>query len=187
MNPSDIENLWQSLFLGIHPEADQLKVTFQSRWIRFHCLPGSKRYPDGPQEEALILSRHNAVLREIWPPDIRIVVIRTTFSLFEQPVPELGEPGWTYWRSFAIDPGETDTAWWHLFFDVKGWYEGILDEFILKASYEYICNLMVVDVDGRVLYHPYDGGMDLIFSEGERVPLIRSRFEAWLSPRPDGL
>ena len=37
------------------------------------------------------------------------------------------------------------------------------------------------------VFAPYDGGVDVIFSSGERRDLYRQRFSAWLSPRPDGL
>jgi hypothetical protein len=37
------------------------------------------------------------------------------------------------------------------------------------------------------VFAPYDGGVDLIFSNVERRDQYRQRFSAWLSARPDGL
>jgi hypothetical protein len=187
LTPVEVESLWESMFPEVRPEADQLKWVFPSRWVRFHSLPGSKRYPDGPQEEALILSRHNAVLKEVWPPGTSIVIIQTIFSFSEKTMPEPDASGWTCWHAFAADPAEADTVWWHLFYMVKDWQEGILDELILKTAHEWVTNLMVVDVEGRVLYHPYDGGMDLICTEIHQVSKLRSRFSSWLSPLSSGL
>ena len=35
------------------------------RWVRFHTLPGSKRYPESEAEYGIVLARHNTVLAEL--------------------------------------------------------------------------------------------------------------------------
>ena len=37
------------------------------------------------------------------------------------------------------------------------------------------------------LYHPYDGGVDVIARSSEERDCLRAQFAEWLSPRPDGL
>ena len=36
-----------------------------ARWVRFHSLPGSKRYAENEAEYACVLSRHNVVIGEL--------------------------------------------------------------------------------------------------------------------------
>ncbi len=47
------------------PMAHELKVNFTDRWVRFHSLPESKRYPESNEEYQEVLSRHNQVLNEL--------------------------------------------------------------------------------------------------------------------------
>jgi hypothetical protein len=47
------------------PIADRLKWIFPDRWVRFHTLPESKRYPDTGEELSEILDWHNRLLNEI--------------------------------------------------------------------------------------------------------------------------
>ncbi len=61
----DITQFWQSQFNGFVPEADNLKYEFKNRWVRFHSLPESKRYPENEQEYLEILRRHNVVLQDL--------------------------------------------------------------------------------------------------------------------------
>lgn len=187
MTSAEMEELWESLFPGIHPEADYLKVVCRPRWVRFHSLPGSKRYPDTPREEAVILSRHAALLNAIWPAAVSLAVIRTTFYPTTPGTVVLTPSEWTHWRSFTSQPKGCESFCRHVFFCERNWSVGVLDDLILETAHDREHNLMVIDLGGTALYHPYDGGMDLILTNPDRIPRLRSRFEAWLSPRPDGL
>jgi hypothetical protein len=47
------------------PISYRLRDQFGDRWVRFHSLPQSKRYPDGELEFEVLLGRHNAVIHEL--------------------------------------------------------------------------------------------------------------------------
>jgi len=46
---------------------------------------------------------------------------------------------------------------------------------------------MVVDSGCRWIYHPYDGGMDLILGTTEQRDQLKAEFSDWLSALPSGL
>lgn len=56
--------LWTEKWPG-HPAAADLKHRFRDRWVRFHSLPESKRYPETDAEYEVLLSRHHTVLGEL--------------------------------------------------------------------------------------------------------------------------
>ena len=47
--------------------------------------------------------------------------------------------------------------------------------------------VIVTDVALRWLFHPYDGGMDVIAPSVRERDRLAARFHTWLSDRPDGL
>lgn len=57
--------VWEQRWPGSWPEADKLRGLFPDRWVRFHSLPGSKRYPDTEAEYEILLDRHHGVLVEL--------------------------------------------------------------------------------------------------------------------------
>src|SRR5262245_58398633 len=61
----DLSHSWERMWPGQDPKAEDLKYAVPHRWVRFHSLPGSKRYADDPSEEAEILRRHNIVISEL--------------------------------------------------------------------------------------------------------------------------
>ena len=47
--------------------------------------------------------------------------------------------------------------------------------------------MLVADVALRWLFHPYDGGMDVIAPSVQQRDHLAARFRTWSSDRPDGL
>ncbi|MGW6733237.1 DUF3885 domain-containing protein [Streptomyces sp. NPDC055013] len=54
--------LWQRQFPKGPPIAHELRAAYSDRWVRFHSLPDSKRYPESEDEYAIVLHRYNTVL-----------------------------------------------------------------------------------------------------------------------------
>ena len=75
-------NQWQHQFPGSEPVAHRLRTAFPSRWVRFHSLPESKRYPEGEGEYATVLGRHNRILGHLLGSG-RAVVLLTTGGSFD--------------------------------------------------------------------------------------------------------
>ncbi|WP_420877217.1 DUF3885 domain-containing protein [Streptomyces mutomycini] len=58
--------LWEQRSPAL-PEGLQMRHVHPDRWVRFHSLPGAKRYPESDGEYAIMLDRHHTVLNELGP------------------------------------------------------------------------------------------------------------------------
>ncbi|WP_326702322.1 DUF3885 domain-containing protein [Streptomyces cyaneofuscatus] len=58
------------------PAGDRpMRLTHPDRWVRFHSLQESKRYPDDEAEYAVLLERHHTLLNELGPSDTELYVV----------------------------------------------------------------------------------------------------------------
>ena len=60
-----LDALWAARWPTTAPVGHLLRDQHRDRWVRFHSLPESKRYPDSEDEYATVLARHHAVLDEL--------------------------------------------------------------------------------------------------------------------------
>jgi hypothetical protein len=185
---------WQHQFRGMEPIAHRLRTAFPDRWVRFHSLPGSKRYPEGEDEYATVLDRHNRILADLLGPGRAVVLLTTGYSdtpATVSPPPELRQldPQARLWRSVSLheQDGFTEPSYWHVFASEWGWQLGLFDPVIRLVANDVIRNVMVVPLDCRWLLYPYDGGMDVILESPEARDRLRAAYRDWLSPRVDGL
>ena len=51
-----LTEFWESEFAGVVPEAHNFKYQYPDRWVRFHSLPESKRYPEREAEYLALLN-----------------------------------------------------------------------------------------------------------------------------------
>jgi hypothetical protein len=56
-----------------------------------------------------------------------------------------------------------------------------------QVADDAIANVILADVGLRWLYHPYDGGMDVILSSSGERDVLRDRHRDWPSTHPAGL
>ena len=186
---------WQRWFPEVDPVAHRLRAAFPDRWVRFHSLPGSKRYPEGEAEYAMVLARHNRILGELTAPGREVVLLSTGYSDSPAPVrlqPELQalDPHALPWWSVPMhksDEGYTDPTYWHVFASVWEWQPGLLDPVVRLVADDALANIMVVAPDCRWLLHPYDGGMDVVTESSAVRDCLKSSYAGWLSAREDGL
>jgi len=68
------------------PAGGQMRHVHRDRWVRFHSLPGSKRYPDGEAEYAIVLERHHTLLSELGPSDDELYVVTREWNGYRKPV-----------------------------------------------------------------------------------------------------
>ena len=186
---------WDRCFPNCEPIGYHLGVVFPERWVRFHSLPGSKRYPEGSAEYAEVLARHNAILGQFTRPGTQVVLVTTGYS--DSPVPSRHypevvafDPGASPWRTVAmhlIEKGFHDPTYWHLFASAWEWRPGVFDPLVRLVADDAVANVLVVAPDCGWVLHPYDGGMDVIAESPEARQLLRARNSAWLPAREDGL
>jgi hypothetical protein len=56
-----------------------------------------------------------------------------------------------------------------------------------QVATDKIADILVVGVEQNCLYHPYDGGGDIIVCNDKARATLKQTFSAWLSPRTDGM
>jgi hypothetical protein len=186
---------WDRCFPSCQPIGHHLRVAFPERWLRFHSLPGSKRYPEDCAEYAEVLARHNAILGELTRPGAQVVLVTTGYShspVPSRPYPEViaFDPGASPWRTLAMHRLEErfeEPSYWHLFASTWEWRPCTFDPLVRLVADDAVANVLVVAPDCRWVLHPYDGGMDVIAESPEARRLLRASNSSWLSPRADGL
>ena len=107
----------------------------------------------------------------------------------EQPLPRLLDPTARPWSSFLENEGDeiSGPSWCHLFASDRDWSPGVFDPIFRQVADDEIRNVMVVDPACRWLFHPYDGGVDVILDSPPARDRLRATHPDWLSARPDGL
>jgi hypothetical protein len=163
------------------------------RWVRFHSLPGSKRYPESDAEYEMVLVRHNVVLGELMTGPT-VLVVTAGYSDAAQPQepcrsPETlaVHPRALYWTSVCMDDEPGFENWMHLYVSRRSWSVGCLDPLLRQVADDVIANVLVADTSLRWLYHPYNGGMDVVLSSTAERDAVRDRHQDWLPPYPSGL
>ena len=79
-----------------------------------------------------------------------------------------------------------EPSYWNVFSCVVRWDPGVLDNVLRLVAEDKAANVMLLSRHGW-LYHPYDGGADVILPTREERNLLASEFPAWLSKHPLGL
>ena len=183
--------LWGERWPRCRPVGDELRACAWDRWVRFHSLPGSKRYADNEAEYREVLSRHNRLIHDLadGTKDGRGGSLLLVF------------PKWPSPRGISADPTELvpDGVYW---FSIDCEDEGSrmdlyvcrvlfpserLDAIFRNVADDVLAGVIICDLDLTWLYHPYDGGCDVITSTPEEGDLLRQRYSSWLSSHPQGL
>ncbi|MCJ1677791.1 hypothetical protein MTF65_10645 [Streptomyces sp. APSN-46.1] len=172
----------------------ELKTVYGGRWVRFHSLPESKRYPEDEAEYAVLLDRYNTVLDELFAGG-EVYVVTIDWS---NPADSAAEPPeWTVLRN-ALHPA--GTLWttlddasdpdpdnpWYFYADRRPWVRGCLDPLLRAVADDAVSGVFVTNPDLTRIHHPYDGGADVILPTPEERDRLRARHTAWLSAHPSG-
>jgi hypothetical protein len=195
---------WERRWPGVLPIGDELRYSAHDRWVRFHSLPGSKRIPGTSRERGVVLRRHRAVLQELSDGDraAELVVITGWYSKGDRIPPRMPIRRWLdaggrhpragarWWRSFVEDDSEPDDViWTHLFAERRH----LGDERVRRLLREIAegdlgsPDAILAPPDLTWLYHPYDGGADVIAPTPAQRDALRDRHTDWLSDHPSGL
>jgi hypothetical protein len=186
----EVLELWNQRWLNWPPSMpDGLRQGFPNRWVRFHSLPESKRYPSTEGEYETALDRYNTVLDELFAGH-EIYLITSDWCEAAEPGPRPVDharwhPDARYWTSTCRDP-DNDPIYTHVYLSRMAWHHGCLDD-LLRAVADYAtAGVVIADLTLECIYHPYDGGADVLLPTVER-DVLRSRHSGWLSVHPAGL
>lgn len=184
---------WNSSFPNFSPISYELKNNFKQRWLRIHTLPDSKRYPEFESEYIEILRRHNLILSELFAPNNNFVLITGRYSFDNKQVEMVDEIrdlnlGQNFWLKIDVsNEDDEEPCFLNLFFDELRWSEKSLDKLFRLVANDEIRGVMLFSPDKNFVYHPYDGGADIIFNNSSQRDKYKNKFKDWLSKHPKGL
>lgn len=176
-----LDTLWDSAWCGDEPLGYLLRSSHESRWVRFHSLPESKRYADSESEYAEIIRRHRTVLSDLLGESTldELVVLATDYDRrdlvtgwVKQELPD----AWP-WRRFSADEDEDEASYYV-------WVQMGVTGSHLNALLRYIADdggrFILTDSRMRWLYCAYDGGADVILPTVEERDQLTTRYGDWL-------
>jgi hypothetical protein len=181
---------WQSEFGGIAPVGHLLRRALPERWVRFHSLPGAKRYAESEEEYREIGERHLTVASALFNTGESLYVFRAHEAearLRGKARHQLA--GRQFREAVAVMPTAAQTDDEDRFYVralVSKWKPDFFEESIrLIADWQEV-GISFVSPSTRNTFCPYDGGMD-VFTFSIAPEALGSRFAAWQSARPDGM
>lgn len=183
---------WNANFSGCAPIGPHLRVAFPERWVRFHYLPGSKRYPDSETDIATALHRYDVVLDDVNRSRQAVVLVTTGYSNSNQPArsyPILSEIDGAAvpWRTMQMEDAEQDSTFWHFYASTHVWKPVHLNTLLRLVIDDELANLLVVAEDCSWVFYPYQGGMDVILGSVRHRDELAQKHAAWIPASADRL
>ncbi len=181
-----LTELWRRRWADCPPVAHRLRGPYRDVWVRFHSLPGSKRYAEGEEEYAVLLERYNTVLDELFAgADVYVITPEWTSG---PDVPSHRRVA-DHWRSLLVadDPDPDFRAYCHLFAVRRPWRHGCIDDLLRDVADDRTVGVLITDTRMLRIHHPYDGGADVFLASSEERDRMRDRHADWLSGHPAGL
>ncbi|MFD8545175.1 hypothetical protein [Streptomyces sp. NPDC059649] len=161
--------------------------------MRFHHLPGSKRYPETEDEYAVVLDRNNTVLDELFAgTDVYVVTTAWSSEPDGPQCParrrEVHADG-SLWMTIAneADSDPEFHTYTHLYADRRPWQRGTVDGILREVADDALNGVLITDTTLQRIHHPYDGGADVILTSSDERDRARNRHVDWLSQHPTGL
>lgn len=188
----DLTSFWNGEFPDFVPEAHNLKREYKARWVRFHSLPKSKRYPENEGEYLEVLRRHNLVLQALCGNDSKVFVVLPEYSEERKPSPQLALllelfSASEYWRTLVRHDDDDDYEfYWHLHVAEIDFSGGELNRLFRMVASDEVGNVMIICPSKRVVFHPYDGGADIVLASAKERDRLKEQHREWLSSHPDG-
>ncbi len=186
---SSFESFWQKFYGQVPPLGHMLRAAFPDRWIRFHALPESKRYPETKAEEEEILRRGNALATHVLQSESQCWLstgVATWFADENDGPSEFYRP-YQMTRSFDWNPSDSESQDGEpttFYATSTTWVPGNFDDLLLEIANWREKAILADNASGRV-FAPYDGGFDLICTDQDDVMRLKSEFGSWMSARED--
>lgn len=184
---------WHTHFPHSSPIGHLLRVDYKERWFRIHTLPELKRYPDTEAEYQEILHRHSTMLDELFPQAHELLFVATSYSETLEPAPiELDHIPFSSFRHVSTIPlheieGDTWPNFGNIWLSTLPWPYSPLTALLRDVAQRHSADWLLLDPSQHRIYHPYDGGADIILETVEKKLQLKQKHTLWLSPHPLGL
>ena len=188
---NNFQKNWRAAFGHLPPLGYELRCPeLADRSVRFHALPGSKRYATTPEETAQILERARALGtaalgkgRPCWLVISRSVYDPSDAAGSESAIGRYRLTPAMKW-SDPNDPPE-DRARLTFYAGEVVWKPGAFTDVLTEIA-EDRERALFADLETGSVFAPYDGGFDLFLPDSRSAGKLRIKHADWLSTRPDG-
>lgn len=182
-----LRDAWQARWPETVPLGYLFRHELTDRWVRFHSLPGSKRYAGDESEYRAILDRQETLLDELGADDAYLITpafcppddARDLWSPVRVGLHPDAVPWWEV--TDPTDPGRT--AW--LYASRIRYRSGALDR-LLRYVADDGGHALIAPPDLGWVFAPYDGGVDVVLADPAARDALRDRHPDWLSAHPLG-
>lgn len=186
-----LTKFWESEFEGFVPEAHKLKHEYPDRWVRLHALPYSKRYPESEAEYLEVFRRHNVVLRALLAEQQKVLVVVPEYSESRTPTKPDSQlahlfPTSEFWCSFKPYEDDEYEVYWHLHVSEVTFTGSEFDNLFRLVADDDVRNMMIISPATKLVFHPYDGGADVVLATTEQRDRLKKKYHKWLSDHPGG-
>ena len=181
MSVNELTKSWQQGFQYFNPIAHELKHSYSERWFRIHTLPDSKRYAESNEEYKEICDRHNMILSDLIGVENPFFLLTANYRMInEEPTQDKRLVKLNlqseYWRN--ICPFEdSPEIYWDIYFDELIWKENSLNDLLCLVADEEISNVIFFSARKNLIYHPYDGGADIILETTELRDFYKNKYK----------
>ncbi|TCM18973.1 hypothetical protein EDF56_104508 [Novosphingobium sp. PhB165] len=166
-------------WIRAHPEVEPMGWKLRETavpWVRFHALPGAKRYAENAAERAIILSRANALGTALLSAGMLCWIVQARADEAEGHGEFIG----------SYEEEEYEPVW-RYYVREQEWISGAFDAEIAAVADDGPAYVLWISRETGGIFAPYDGGFDLFPSSDGDVEHLRTTYRDWLSDREDGL
>jgi len=189
---TDIAQYWRTHFPGAAPVGWALRESFPDRWVRFHSLPGSRRYPEGKKDRAIVVERACALAKALLGEDGPYYLLANVYAP-DDALPFAVTPDWTYHtaqltQAFSCpEDAEDDASIIVVFTGQTETLDRHFERAVLGIAEDRSARCVWVSPNKPVVFAPYDGGFDLITAKPQQATALKQSFKRWTSKHPEGL
>lgn len=186
------DRVWEFNWGAMLPLGHLLRTAHPDRWVRFHSLLDSKRYAATEEEYATLLGRQHTLLADLGAPQDLMAI---TCEWSDDPSPRGREPDLEQvapgdpWRTVLEDETEVPEfrTHTHLYAGTLTNLPTTLDPLLRKVADFETAGVILAPKGLGWLFHPYDGGVDVITATSAERDALSARHPDWLSQYPGGL
>lgn len=192
---------WDRFHAAFSPIGYVLREGGAKHWVRFHSLPGSKRYPENKREMDIVLSRTDAMARYTLGPGDAWLVQGDGRYASEPPYDQAPAPAlrtdYGAIRRFGLilaaqhdepdeDSSEYDVTWRFYAARVR-WSRRRFTTLIRNVAKDVALQTLWMSPETGAVFSPYDGGADLFLPSEAAVAEAKRRWADWLPQNPERL
>jgi len=184
----NIQAEWNRISPNLPPIAYLLKQAYPDRWVRFHNLPNSKRYPETETEYKTIIDRNETVLFSLIDKQAELIAFAPKYD-----DENTDQPSFSEFNRLIAEPAHFGSVTSELDSEISlniyfaKFLTKHLPTLIRLVADEVLSNIILADFSAGILYHPYDGGMDFILENKAKRDSLKARFSEWYPGSTSGL